>query len=338
MFKRIFYACLLGSVFLASSEAFANSHISRAPIGIMGDHNHGAGQWMTSYRYSRMNMSGNRDGGNSISTSDVLKNYMVSPLDMAMEMHMFGLMYGVRDDLTFMGMVPYVRKTMSHVNRMNVNFKTKSAGIGDVKLSGIYTLFDSGAEHKKMGHNHIGSNTLLNFGVTLPTGSIDNRDNTPMGYQKLPYPMQIGSGTFNPNIGISYSNNNDSFSWGAKADGILRFGKNDEGYRLGNEYIANLWAAKNVSEEVNLSARIEGKSWGDVNGKDSDLNPMMVPTARADLRGGTRADALFGFGIYTPKLGDSRVAIEFGLPLYQNLDGPQLETDYRLTLGWQIVF
>jgi len=67
----------------------------------------------------------------------------------------------------------------------------------------------------------------------------------------------------------------------------------------------------------------------------------MVPTARPDLRAGRRVDALIGLDIqpFDDKLlNGHRLALEFGVPLYQHLDGPQLESDYRLTLGWQYSF
>jgi len=31
-----------------------------------------------------------------------------------------------------------------------------------------------------------------------------------------------------------------------------------------------------------------------------------------------------------------RIAAEFGAPVYQNLDGPQLQTDWTVTVGWQL--
>ncbi len=31
-----------------------------------------------------------------------------------------------------------------------------------------------------------------------------------------------------------------------------------------------------------------------------------------------------------------RLTVEIGLPLYQDLDGPQLKSDYSLTIGWQL--
>ena len=40
-----------------------------APIGVMGDHTHKAGEWMASYRYMRMEMEGSLDGSDGISNS-----------------------------------------------------------------------------------------------------------------------------------------------------------------------------------------------------------------------------------------------------------------------------
>lgn len=51
--------CLLamsGAV-AAETSVRADGH---APIGVMGDHTHAAGEWMFSYRYMRMEMGGQR--------------------------------------------------------------------------------------------------------------------------------------------------------------------------------------------------------------------------------------------------------------------------------------
>ena len=79
--------------------------------------------------------------------------------------------------------------------------------------------------------------------------------------------------------------------------------------------------------------------WGDVDGADVDLNPMMVPTADPDLRGGRRLDVALGLDAYLPFGGVNegvRVGFEAGLPARQWLDGPQLGNDFylRLALSW----
>jgi len=342
MTKTIYFLMFYGLFsFVALSSAFADRASlpdDHAPISVMGDHNHKQGKWMSAYRYSGMKMEGNRSGTDNISTDEVLDDFMVAPLKMNMDMHMFGLMYGATDKLTLMGMVPYVQKSMSLVNRMDVNFKTKTEGLSDIKLSGLYTVFESETDASL---HHGRQKLLLNLGASLPTGSITERGDTPAGNnQKLPYPMQLGSGTVDPLIGLTYIHKYDDWSWGAQGNLILRIGKNDQGYRLGNEFSATTWIARNLNHYSSLSFRLEGKSWGDINGEDDDLNPMMVPTARTDLRGGERVDALIGLNLIAPQeaLAGHRLAAEFGLPVYQNLDGPQMETDYRFTLGWQWAF
>ena len=293
-----------------------------APLGVMGHHVHKTGKWMLSYRYGRMEMDGNRDGSRGVSTAEVLGEFMVSPLDMYMEMHLLGLMYGAGDSWTLMLMLPYMRKSMELVNRGGVHFKTRSSGVGDIKLVGVYDLYDLATSGRKL---------LLNAGLSFPTGRVDARDDTPAGNIKLPYPMQPGSGTFDPILGVTYTNKSDTWSWGTQLKTMLRFGKNDEGYRLGHEYAASAWATKGFGN-VDISFWLDGKSWGNVRGGDEELNPMVVPTARADLRGGRRLDALLELAT---RIYGHQLAAEFGRPIYQDLDGPQLETDYRLMFVWQ---
>ncbi len=322
-----FSICVLLFTSFANAANVPDSH---APIGVMGDHNHKQGEWMLSYRYSTMHMEGNRDGTSSVSTENILSDFMVAPLEMTMQMHMFGLMYGVTDKLTLMTMLPYTDLSMDHVTRMGTEFTVNSEGIGDIKLVGIFTLYE------RLGHKF-----LFNGGLSFPTGSINKRANTPAGQnQKLPYPMQLGSGTYDLLPSITYIGKKNKYSWGSQLNAVIRLRRNDNEYRLGDKYSLNIWGAYSVNKFASLSIRFNGQIWDNIDGADSDLNPMMIPTARSDLRGGERIDALLGVNFTVPdgKLAGNRLAIEFGIPVYQNLDGPQLETDYNLILGWQFAF
>ena len=68
--------------------------------------------------------------------------------------------------------------------------------------------------------------------------------------------------------------------------------------------------------------------------------PLMVPTADPDRRAGTRVDLHLGINYRrtAAPLQGHRLSLEFGRPVYQNLDGPQLETDWITTAGWQYMF
>jgi hypothetical protein len=61
-----------------------------------------------------------------------------------------------------------------------------------------------------------------------------------------------------------------------------------------------------------------------------------VQTADPDRQGIDRLAA--GAGINWSLPADHRLAAELMVPVYQDLDGPQLETDWNLTVGWQWAF
>ena len=61
----------------------------------------------------------------------------------------------------------------------------------------------------------------------------------------------------------------------------------------------------------------------------------MSAVADHDTQGGSRIDLALGLNIWQAESG-LRFAIEAGTPLYQDLDGPQLGTEWFLTTGFQI--
>ncbi|MCH9021361.1 MAG: hypothetical protein IID32_01175 [Planctomycetes bacterium] len=166
-------------------------------------HMHRKGEWMIGTSWMFMQMEGNRDKTSRKSTSDVLKDFMVSPTEMSMSMQMGGIMYGVTDEFTVMGMLGYLRKEMDHVTRMGVEFTTRSKGVGDLKTTGMYGIYD------REGHS-----VHVTGGMSFPTGSINERDETPMGRVRLPYPMQLGSGTYDLLGGVTYHGEKEKLTWG----------------------------------------------------------------------------------------------------------------------------
>ena len=62
----------------------------------------------------------------------------------------------------------------------------------------------------------------------------------------------------------------------------------------------------------------------------------LVPTVDPNLRAGERIDVALGLNWL--HVSGYRFALEYQKPIWQDLDGPQLETDGLLTLGWQMNF
>lgn len=301
-----------------------------APIGVMGDHTHEAGAVMFSYRFMRMDMAGNRDGTMDLTPAQVLQQFPVTPTEMTTDMHMLGVMVAPTDELTLSLMAPYMFKGMEHITRMGTRFTTQSDGFGDIRLMGLYKILD---QDRQRIH--------LNAGISFPAGSTNQRDDTPAGpNQVLPYPMQLGSGTFDLHPGITYLGQSEGWSWGGQALGTIRLGTNGNSYRLGNRLNITGWGARRWNNWFSTSVRLNGNTWGNISGADPRLNPATIPTADPNRRGGTRLDVGLGLNFLVNKgaLAGHRLAIEFALPVYQSLDGPQLETDWLLTVGWQKAF
>ena len=295
---------------------------------VMGiHHTHPKGEWMFGYTQMRMRMAGNRSGNSTLSDQDVLKRFMVAPTSMDMDMHMFGVMYAPIEDFTIMAMVPAMRLSMDHETRRGTRFTTQSSGLGDVSVTGLYTFW-------KQQESRI----HVNFGGSFPTGTINARGDTPAGPgQRLPYPMQLGIGTFALKPGITYFAQSERWNWGGHTSASLPLGRNDHGYRIGNSYVLDGWLSRRWNDSISTSVRTVTSTWGSMHGADPALNPRMVPTADPDLRGGTRVDLRLGISFYVPDgdLARNRFAVELTLPTYQSLKGPQLQVDWGLNVGWQ---
>ena len=325
-----------------------------APIGVMGDHMHDAGEFMISYRYMRMDMEGNRIGTETASPNEIATSVpnrfagtpgqpptlRVVPTEMTTEMHMAGAMYAPTDWLTLMAMGNYLRKEMDHITFQGGSgttrlggFTTKASGIGDSKLTGLIGLFNRG---KHQIH--------LNAGLSLPTGSITETDDifTPMGTRpsvRLPYAMQLGSGTFDLLPGITYTGQSERFAWGAQLTGTLRLGDNDQGYTLGNKASATAWASVSPEPWLSLSGRLEGETLGRIDGRDNQIMGP-VQTADPDNYGGEKLRAFGGVNLIGQKgvLRGHRLALELGVPVHEDLNGPQMSGNWMMTLGYQYAF
>jgi len=314
---------------------------SHAPIGVMQDHTHNKGEFMFTYRFMHMFMDQNRDGTDNVSASKVLEDFVVTPTKMTTQMHMFSSMYGLNDTVTLMAMFPYIMKDMDHVNRAGVKFRTHSSGIGDIKLASLWRLY--AFETPSIGAHRF----HLNTGVSLPSGDIKPRDNTPLGNNSLlPYPMRLGSGTVDLLPGLTYTGVKNDVSWGFQAMGVVRLGYNSQGYKDGNRYDLNSWGAYRWADWISTSARFNWKQWFNIKRKDGQLpttigpqNLPLIPTAETDLRGGKRLDLMGGVNILFPEfMGlENHLNVEAGAPIYQDLDGPQLKQSYSFWAGWQIV-
>lgn len=323
---------------------------SHAPIGVMGDHLHKKGEWMLSYRSMQMSMKNNLRGKNSISAEQIVTQVenpngppptvRVVPTEMSTDMHMLGFMYAPSDKITLMLMLNYLQKEMEHLTYMGMmgatqlgKFTTSSSGVGDTKVSALYGLLDQN------GHT-----IHLNLGLSLPTGSINKQDHvlTPMNTRPvllMPYAMQLGSGTYDFEPGITYTGNQDRLAWGMQFLATLPLAENEQNYTWGNKYKLTAWSSYRVADWSSLSMRLTYTDESSIDGFDTRITAP-VTTANPDNYGSNRLDFAIGVNLIGRRgeIRGHRLAFEYQSTIDQDVNGVQLEMQSMLTLGYQYAF
>ena len=302
---------------------------------------HKKNEFMFSYRFSSMEMSGLRNGISSISTEDTMTSpngsslsdgtYMNAPTSMNMSMHMFGMMYAPSDNLTLLIMGNYKQKEMTQ-QRMNMSgsarFNVNSQGFGDVMLGSMF-----GIKNNKDLKIHLG------LGLSLPTGSIDKRDDIPTGSNKrLGYNMQNGSGTWDPYALLNFRKKIHEIKYGAQFFYKVRPGdSNNYGYKYGNFLDTNIWTSYNFINFLSASFKINFKSLNKMKGYDNALNARMSPAMDAGNIGYKKVLLGLGFNFINQNsfLKDQRFAIEIIKPIYEKYNRIQMKQSLKVMMGLQ---
>ena len=309
---------------------------THAPAGLMGDHAHGKGERMVEYKYMNMSMAGSRAGNTGLDTGAARmfdgNMFMVVPEAMTMEMHMFHFMWAPSDEVTLYVMPMWVVNTMDHrlfsMGGGTSTFRKTNAGFSDLPFGGLWKIREDET-----------SEMIFNIGFSAPTGDIDNTTPNAMGAQgEFPYPMRLGKGSWAARPGITWKSYTETGGRGVQLQSDIVLGANDEGYSVSDEYRADAWISRLLDEErrTALTFRAEALWKSNYRGVDADLNPAMVPTARADYRGGEWIN--LGYGLIHSLKDGSRLNIEILHPVYQHLEGVQLETDWSLSASWSKAF
>ena len=294
-------------------------------LNVIGGHTHPAHEIMFGYQFMFMDMGGHLSGTRDVSEAEILRQFPSASTGMTVEEHMVEVMYAPTNKLTVMAMLPIKRIDMDMVMD-GFHFTEHSAGVSDFQVLALYTVLGSVTK----GHR-----LIINLGMSFPTGSIDEK-NTIMGETfKLEYPMQLGSGTYDFRPGLTYLGESKKWAWGAETRTALRFGRNGSGYRLGNEYELTGWVGYAVTDWVAPSLRVSGRLWGNVHGADPDIDPTVDAEGDPHRQGGRRVDFLVGVNFFVPEgiFKRTRMNVEAGFPIYEDLDGPQLSTRWLLSAG-----
>ena len=299
-----------------------------------------------------MQMGPLRDG-----TSDILSTslqgapngskFPAVPRSMEMYMTMVGGAYSFTDDFAVMVMGNYTRNEMDMEIRpqLGTNFTMTSDGIGDFTVLGKYRLYkdDNLVPTKQVS---------MIFGLSLPTGAIDRHfTNNTVANQNgtiLPFKMQLGSGTVDPIIGLTYQGSRDPWWWGFNTQLEAHVYNNDQGYHRGQEFRYDFYAMRQVHDKWVLHAQLNG--WYEGRYSREPYNQRVLGNGHA---GTGNPSGNFLSPLFDPhNYGGHKMAIGVGaqfqpiplhileltatLPIHQDLNGPQLRDNWMLRLSYYV--
>ncbi len=350
---------VLGGLWFQGALNAQERAISHAPIGVMGDHYHGKDEVMVSIRQTRMWMGGNRNGTTDLSDTQIIElenpyqmgnmstKLSVVPQDMAMNMTMIGAMYAPSDAVTLMGMAMFMTKSMDlhsyqgampmggmggmgGMNRAKLgSFNTSSSDLAALSLSGLIRLYE-------------GNNSRLHaqFGMQRSVGSNDSKDEvlTPMNMRVnmiLPYGMQIGDASTSLISGLTYVRTANTWVYGGQVRSQNAI--SNPTWNFGDTLLVTGWVQKEVVRKTALSFRATYQNEKAVEGRDS-LIMAPVQTANPANYGGNTV--LLGVGLNQlvnifPGDHADRIGIEVTVPVYQDLNGPQMKSGVSIQVGYQ---
>ena len=304
-----------------------------APLGVVTDRVLEIGKVEFAYRFSQLDFRGVWFGEDSLTTDETLEFYEVAPLSLTNQNHNFTVSVGATEHLTFMASMDYSMRSREQFTDGGVFYVTEADELGDLSLTGLYSIFDEGAYRAH-----------IQLGALVPTGQDDVRRETPFSSpdeEALPYDMRPGGGTFALLPGISAQVQNEFGTVGAQVRGSIPFGTNNRDFTPGSTVHATGWAAYKINDFFSASARFSYQKWSGITGGDPDLDPARDPGNDAFFLEGSRLDIPVGVNVYLPegtRFAGHRLSIEAIFPASHDYDGPQLGLVSGVMVGWQIVF
>ncbi len=196
----------------------------------------------------------------------------------------------------------------------------------------------------------------INLGMSFPTGSNHNMGgsvvNTSGGYgfiygtngvgnqiNQAFYGMQSGTNTFDVLPGIMYAGVILPWSWGVSYRARLPVTTNPEGYKWGNYQEANGWIGYTWFKGFTTTFRLNYTIQSQIAGADPWLMGKL-PSANPDNYGGKLIQVFGGADIDGALWGAPgfSIGLEAGVPVYQNLNGPQLSRIWQagMALRWRV--
>lgn len=296
------------------------------------------------------------------------RKYMAAPQRMYMNMYDISVGYSFSDRFAGMVMTMYQEKYMKmKFNYMMRNmlgrshYTMKTSGMSDTMLMGKYRVLE---DDSLAPTNQVS----IIAGLSLPTGSIDEKNkNHPLGNptaplvltdfnntvpdrrsEPMPYSMQLGSGTFDPIVGLAYQGSASPYWWGATLMYTGRAYRNKHNYSPGDSYRLDVYFMyqlfSNIVAHIQWNSQWQGALRGEHEeafrgdaGRaidDNIFSEYMSPAWDPDNYGGEIHSITAG--IQWQPIPLHVLELSVGVPVAQRFKGIQMPREYTVELAYYV--
>jgi hypothetical protein len=319
-----------------------------APMGVFGADMPAKGKLLLSISPIWANLSGQRIGTQAVSSQfivanvpwwvDPTKKLRLVPQNISVAVQTGAISYGLTNDLSVVVTASIAEKRLDALTFKGPVGITPlgrsypdTFGLSDFTTSAIYRVYQDPVHRIQvnLGFAYPFSFNTARFDLLQPDGSVPNI--------RAFYGMQPGSGTFDIMPGIVYAGNLGQWSWGLSYRGRLPLSRNAQNWSFGDLHEFNGWAGYTLIPGVTTTFRVSGATQGQISGFDREILGRAVPTNPA-FYGGQRVE-LFGGAVVSGKLINfdaASIAFEAGLPVYQNLNGPQIAKNWQAGFSFRL--
>jgi hypothetical protein len=229
--------------------------------------------------------------------------------------------YGMNSRLAFFGGLPLLDKRLKSTADDGNRIRRSTRGIGDMRLWARYTLFQDDAPGRTF-------RAAPFAGVEAPTGRDDDSD----GAGRLPQPLQVGSGSWDPFVGAVITYQTLDYQLDVQASYEVNTKANQ--FEFGNEFRADasfqyrLWPRE-------LGGGVPSFVYGALELNFSDQEKNRIGGNKDPDSGGRALFVSPGLQYVT-----RRWIVEgiVQIPVTQNLNGAALEDDFTVRFGFRANF
>jgi MFS transporter, putative metabolite:H+ symporter len=290
---------------LATAQDVETSTSTAAPTAALSSSN-----WKALVNSYYFNMDGTHPATNNL--------YSFGHVDVSLEN--FTAEYALNSQWKITGNFSDIQNSYELLAKGNTYIE-QSSGIGD-------TLFEA-----NYSQSNLNSSFSVDAGVSFPTGNI-NVANPYVANAHYKYFMQLGSGTYDGVLGATEIYQGKMFSAGGRLSSIFRSSVfNSNGYHLGNQYRADLWADTPLPGGFKAKLYAYDRDRGAITGIDPTLSRAATLYYYSDQIDWMAAAAITYRHQFFQDLG---LSAEIGVPLLVgmiNVDNVVISTRYYANLG-----